>query len=81
MANIKSQQKRNRTNERARLLLVKFRFHRVRAFHEAAQLRATRRRPPELLASTNRKLDKAAGRGRDHKNRYASEVGTGPGAQ
>ena len=70
MANIKSQQKRNRTNERARLRnkSVKSSLRTaVRAFREAAAA-GEKDKAAELLVSTSRKLDKAASReiGRAH---------------
>jgi small subunit ribosomal protein S20 len=66
VANIKSQQKRNRTNERNRLRnkSVKSSLRTaVRAFREAA----------ELLVSTSRQLDKAASKGVIHKNQAANK--------
>lgn len=75
MANIKSQQKRNRTNERARLRnkAVKSSLRTaVRAFREAAHAGA-KAKAAELLASTNRKLDKAASKGVIHKNQAANK--------
>lgn len=75
MANIKSQQKRNRTNERARLRnkAVKSSLRTaVRAFREAAHA-GGKAKAAELLASTNRKLDKAASKGVIHKNQAANK--------
>ena len=75
MANIKSQQKRNRTNERARLRnkSVKSALRTaVRAFREAAAA-GERDKAAELLVSTSRKLDKAASRGVIHKNQAANK--------
>lgn len=75
MANIKSQQKRNRTNERARLRnkAVKSSLRTaVRAFREAAHA-GDKAEAAELLASTNRKLDKAASKGVIHKNQAANK--------
>lgn len=75
MANIKSQQKRNRTNERARLRnkAVKSSLRTaVRAFREAAHA-GYKAKAAELLASTNRKLDKAASKGVIHKNQAANK--------
>ena len=75
MANIKSQQKRNRTNERARLRNKSVRSSlrtAVRAFREAAQA-GEKDKAAELLAATNRKLDKAAGKGVIHKNQAANK--------
>ncbi|MFY2859537.1 30S ribosomal protein S20 [Mycobacterium sp. THU-M104] len=74
MANIKSQQKRNRTNERARLRnkSVKSSLRTaVRAFREAAHT-GDKDKAAELLVETNRKLDKAAGKGVIHKNQAAN---------
>ena len=73
MANIKSQQKRIKTNERARLRnkSVKSSLRTaVRAFREAAD-GGDKEKAAELLVSTNRKLDKAASKGVIHKNQAA----------
>jgi len=75
VANIKSQQKRNRTNERARLRnkSVKSSLRTaVRAFREAAHS-GDKEKAAELLATTNRKLDKAASKGVIHKNQAANK--------
>ncbi len=75
MANIKSQQKRILTNERARLRnkAVKSSLRTaVRAFREAAHA-GDKEKATELLASTNRKLDKAASKGVIHKNQAANK--------
>ncbi|MGH3541272.1 MAG: 30S ribosomal protein S20 [Mycobacterium sp.] len=75
MANIKSQQKRNRTNERARLRnkSVKSSLRTaVRAFREAADA-GEKDKAAELLGSAGRKLDKAAGKGVIHKNQAANK--------
>jgi small subunit ribosomal protein S20 len=75
VANIKSQQKRNRTNERARLRnkAVKSSLRTaVRAFREAAHA-GEKEKAAELLASTTRKLDKAASKGVIHKNQAANK--------
>jgi small subunit ribosomal protein S20 len=75
VANIKSQQKRNRTNERARLRnkSVKSSLRTaVRAFRDAADT-GDKEKAAELLLSTNRKLDKAAGKGVIHKNQAANK--------
>ena len=83
MANIKSQQKRNLTNERNRLRnkSVKSSLRTaVRAFREAAEA-GEKDKAAELLASTSRKLDKAASKGVIHKNQAAnkkSSAGTRP---
>ncbi len=73
MANIKSQQKRNRTNERNRLRnkSVKSSLRTaVRAFREAAEA-GEKDKAADLLVSTSRKLDKAASKGVIHKNQAA----------
>ena len=75
MANIKSQQKRNRTNERARLRnkSVKSSLRTaVRAFRDAADT-GDKEKAAELLLLTNRKLDKAASKGVIHKNQAANK--------
>jgi small subunit ribosomal protein S20 len=75
VANIKSQQKRNRTNERARLRnkSVKSSLRTaVRAFREAAAA-GEKDKATELLVSTSRKLDKAASKGVIHKNQAANK--------
>jgi small subunit ribosomal protein S20 len=75
VANIKSQQKRNRTNERARLRnkSVKSSLRTaVRAFRDAADT-GDKDKAAELLLSTNRKLDKAASKGVIHKNQAANK--------
>jgi small subunit ribosomal protein S20 len=75
VANIKSQQKRIRTNERARLRnkAVKSSLRTaVRAFREAAHA-GDKEKATELLVSTNRKLDKAASKGVIHKNQAANK--------
>ncbi len=74
MANIKSQEKRNRTNEvrRLRNKSVKSALHTaVRAFRGAAA-EGDKEKAGELLASTSRKLDKAASKGVIHKNQAAN---------
>lgn len=75
MANIKSQQKRNRTNELARLRnkSVKSSLRTaIRAFREAAHI-GDKEKATEMLASTARKLDKAASKGVIHKNQAANK--------
>jgi small subunit ribosomal protein S20 len=75
VANIKSQQKRILTNERARLRnkAVKSSLRTaVRAFREAAHA-GEKEKATELLVSTNRKLDKAASKGVIHKNQAANK--------
>ena len=74
MANIKSQEKRNRTNERRRLRnkSVKSSLHTaVRGFREAVES-GDKDKAAELLVSTSRKLDKAASKGVIHKNQAAN---------
>ena len=75
MANIKSQEKRNRTNERARLRnkSVKSSLRTsIRAFREAAAA-GDKEKAATLLLSTSRKLDKAATKGVIHKNQAANK--------
>lgn len=75
MANIKSQQKRILTNERARLRnqSVKSALRTaVRGFREAVDA-GEKDKAAELLAATNRKLDKAASKGVIHKNQAANK--------
>jgi small subunit ribosomal protein S20 len=75
VANIKSQQKRNRTNERARLRnkSVKSSLRTaVRGFREATDA-GDKEKAAELLVSTNRSLDKAASKGVIHKNQAANK--------
>ena len=75
MANIKSQEKRNRTNERRRLRnkSVKSSLHTaIRAFREAA-VEGDKNKAGALLVSTSRKLDKAASKGVIHKNQAANK--------
>jgi small subunit ribosomal protein S20 len=74
VANIKSQEKRNRTNERRRLRnkSVKSSLHTaVRGFREAVAA-GDKDKAAELLVSTRRKLDKAASKGVIHKNQAAN---------
>ena len=75
MANIKSKVKRIHTNELARLRnqSVKSSLRTaVRSFREAAAS-GDKDKASELLASTNRKLDKAASKGVIHKNQAANK--------
>ena len=75
MANIKSQQKRNITNERRRLRnkSVKSSLHTaIRSFRSAAA-EGDKDKAGELLASTSRKLDKAASKGVIHKSQAANK--------
>ncbi|MBV9516249.1 MAG: 30S ribosomal protein S20 [Mycobacteriaceae bacterium] len=74
MANIKSQVKRNRTNERRRLRnkSVKSSLHTaIRAFREAAAA-GDKDKAARLAKSASRKLDKAASKGVIHKNQAAN---------
>ncbi|MBX7453561.1 30S ribosomal protein S20 [Mycolicibacterium sp. 3033] len=74
MANIKSQEKRIRTNERRRLRnkSVKSSLHTaVRGFRQAVES-GDKDKAGELLTSTNRKLDKAASKGVIHRNQAAN---------
>ena len=74
MANIKSQEKRNRTNERRRLRnkSVKSSLHTaIRAFREAAES-GDKDKATELAQAAGRKLDKAASKGVIHKNQAAN---------
>jgi small subunit ribosomal protein S20 len=75
VANIKSQEKRIKTNERARLRnqAVKSSLRTaVRSFREAAES-GDKAKAGELLDATNRKLDKAASKGVIHKNQAANK--------
>jgi small subunit ribosomal protein S20 len=74
VANIKSQEKRIKTNERRRLRnkSVKSSLHTaVRGFREAVES-GDKDKAAELLVSTSRKLDKAASKGVIHKNQAAN---------
>ena len=74
MAHIKSQVKRNRTNERRRLRnkSVKSSLHTaIRAFREAAEA-GDKDKAAGLAKSASRKLDKAASKGVIHKNQAAN---------
>jgi small subunit ribosomal protein S20 len=75
VANIKSQQKRILTNERARLRnqSVKSALRTaVRGFREALDA-GEKDKAAELLTATSRKLDKAASKGVIHKNQAANK--------
>lgn len=75
MANIKSQEKRIRTNERARLRnqSVKSELRTaVRGLREAIDA-GEKDKAAELLVVTNRKLDQAASKGVIHKNQAANK--------
>lgn len=74
MANIKSQVKRNHTNERRRLRnkSVKSSLHTaIRGFREAVEA-GDKDKATELAKSASRKLDKAASKGVIHKNQAAN---------
>jgi small subunit ribosomal protein S20 len=74
VANIKSQVKRNRTNERRRLRnkSVKSSLHTaIRAFREAVSA-GDKDKAAELAKSASRKLDKAASKGVIHKSQAAN---------
>jgi small subunit ribosomal protein S20 len=74
VANIKSQEKRNRTNERARLRnqSVKSSLRTaVRGFREALES-GDKDTAAQLLVATTRQLDKAASKGVIHKNQAAN---------
>ncbi|MDN5762660.1 MAG: 30S ribosomal protein S20 [Microlunatus sp.] len=74
MANIKSQIKRNKTNEKARqrnkAVKAALRTH-TRRFHEAAAT-GDAEKAQQYAASANRALDKAASKGVIHKNQAAN---------
>jgi small subunit ribosomal protein S20 len=75
VANIKSQQKRILTNERARVRnqSVKSALRTaVRGFRAAVDA-GEKDKAAELLVSTSRKLDKAASKGVIHKNQAANK--------
>jgi small subunit ribosomal protein S20 len=75
VANIKSQEKRIRTNERARLRnqSVKSSLRTaIRGLREAIDA-GEKDKAAELLVSTNRKLDQAASKGVIHKNQAANK--------
>lgn len=75
MAHTKQQEKRIRTNERSRLRnkAVKSSLRTaVRAFREATAA-GEKDRAAALMASTGRKLDKAASNGVIHKNQAANK--------
>jgi small subunit ribosomal protein S20 len=75
VANIKSQEKRNRTNERRRLRNQSVKSSvrtAIRAFREAAET-GDKDKATELMLKANRKLDKAAGKGVIHKNQAANK--------
>ncbi|WP_445165975.1 30S ribosomal protein S20 [Mycolicibacterium sp. Dal123E01] len=75
MANIKSQEKRIRTNERRRVRnkSVKSALHTAIRGFRAAAAEGDKDKAAELLVSTSRKLDKAASKGVIHKNQAANK--------
>jgi small subunit ribosomal protein S20 len=75
VANIKSQQKRILTNERARQRNQSVRSAlrtAVRGFREAVEA-GEKDKAGDLLVSTSRQLDKAASKGVIHKNQAANK--------
>ncbi|AGM28330.1 30s ribosomal protein S20 [Mycobacteroides abscessus subsp. abscessus] len=75
MANIKSQEKRIRTNERARLRNQATKSSlrtAIRGLREAIA-EGDKEKAGELLVSTSRKLDKAVTKGVIHKNQAANK--------
>jgi small subunit ribosomal protein S20 len=74
VANIKSQEKRNKTNERRRLRnkSVKSSLHTATRKFRAAAESGDEAKAEELLVATNRQLDKAASKGVIHKNQAAN---------
>ena len=74
MANIKSQIKRNKQNEKARLRNKSVKSSlktAIRKFREAAEA-GDKAKALELLQDATRKLDKAASKGVIHKNQAAN---------
>ena len=74
MANIKSQLKRIKTNEKARLRNKSVKSSlktAIRKFREAAEA-GDKAKALELLQDASRKLDKAASKGVIHKNQAAN---------
>lgn len=74
MANIKSQEKRIRTNERRRVRnkSVKSSLHTAIRGFRAAAAEGDKDKAGELLVATSRKLDKAASKGVIHPNQAAN---------
>jgi small subunit ribosomal protein S20 len=73
VANIRSQIKRNRQNERRRLRNKSVRSEmRTRTKRAAAALEAGDERAPELLVAAVRRIDKAAAGGVIHRNQAAN---------
>ncbi|NLG45149.1 30S ribosomal protein S20 [Gordonia sp. (in: high G+C Gram-positive bacteria)] len=75
MANIKSQIKRNKTNEKARLRNQSIKSAlrtTIRTFRETVAS-GDKDKAAELLVTTSRALDKAASKGIIHKNQAANK--------
>jgi small subunit ribosomal protein S20 len=75
VANIKSQEKRNRTNERKRLRNQSVKSSvrtAIRAFRQAAAT-GDKQKATDLMLEAGRKLDKAASKGVIHKNQAANK--------
>ncbi|ALG85365.1 30S ribosomal protein S20 [Gordonia phthalatica] len=75
MANIKSQIKRNKTNEKARLRNQSIKSAlrtSIRQFRETVAT-GDKEKSAELLVVTSRELDKAASKGVIHKNQAANK--------
>jgi small subunit ribosomal protein S20 len=75
VANIKSQEKRIRTNEKRRVRnkSVKSSLHTAIRGFRAAAAGGDKDKAAELLQTTSRKLDKAASKGVIHKNQAANK--------
>jgi small subunit ribosomal protein S20 len=72
MANIKSQIKRNRSNERRRLRNQGVRSElKTRVKRATQELEAGSEDAPEAVRHAQKRLDKAAAKGRIHKNQAA----------
>ncbi len=72
MANIKSQIKRNRSNERRRLRNQAVRSElKTRVKRATQELEAGSEDAPEAVRLAQKRLDKAAAKGRIHKNQAA----------
>ena len=72
MANIKSQMKRNRSNERRRLRNQGVRSElKTRVKRATQELEAGSEDAPEAVRLAQKRLDKAAAKGRIHKNQAA----------
>ena len=72
MANIKSQMKRNRSNERRRLRNQAVRSElKTRVKRATQELEAGNEDAPEAVRAAQKRLGKAASKGRIHKNQAA----------